>query len=122
MKRFIKSQLPAFVVMGFTPKSNHISGLIERSFDLTTSKDYVRLFRTYTGVDNIFGKTHNVCGREHAEYQLESMKEKYPDGNWQIYDINDKSLPVTLDLKSWEMLNHKIAKTFDIRNVRFEYK
>lgn len=125
-----KPNLPGYVVLGRKQGANAYQGVIESSFNLDLSDDRVRFFWTFgEATSNILPGTFKVDGFENAEEMQKYFTKRYPDMEFEIFDVHDEDIPFTFDWDQWRKDKTPNKETisgvrnkFGARNVKFEMK
>lgn len=121
-----EARMPGYIILGKRPLDNAYQGVVEGSFSMYLSPDYVNFFWTGTGY-SMLGK-HEVDGLKEAEHYQEYFASRYPDMVFEIFDVHSEDLPVVLD---WDGLTaglmpaetlSGVRNKFRARNFRFNMK
>ncbi|MFW6247156.1 MAG: hypothetical protein ACOC22_03240 [bacterium] len=113
-----------YVVLGISKdkEQQKIVGIIENSFSLNISENYVRVYtpKSYGYYDDDYNRrTYNFLKQQADEYQ-----KLYPEYKFHVYRIGSKHIPIKID---WNMIvKNKVDKysltKFYKRNLRFTKK
>lgn len=112
-----KAMLCWVVIVKQTPDGPWL-GYVENSFSMSYEPNYVRVWATFVGVDNIVGATHQVDGHAEATYNTKSLRKAHPDWEVAMYAGHNPEIPISIDWDKWYLAEGK----YGFRNAPFKPK
>lgn len=116
-------KIKGYIVLGLHKDGHKALGVIENSFSMGLSDEYVRVFRSFRRTTFSGGYNHQKTYNSLKRY-VEMYQSSYPDYEFRVYRVGSKRIPVSID---WiHVMNSKKNKTnynkFQMRNLRFKLK
>lgn len=117
--------MPGYVVLGKRKGGNAYSGLTENSFSMGLEVDYVLFFWWIT---NSWGYRTADEARKDAEDHRDKYNKSHPDMDFEVWDVRDPNLPITLDWEGWVVANESadtlsgVRNKYRARNFKFEMR
>lgn len=108
----IRDNAPAgcYVVLGRPDGSNALHGLVEHSFSMGTSPDFVRIWWT--------GKGYSILGEDMIDGRADAEGNSTAFPDFEVYDASADDLPIDIDWDAWRAAKRK----FDRRNAPFRMR
>jgi len=113
-----RSQLPAWVVLVRQTPDGPWLGYVENSFSMSYETNYVRVWPTFTGIDNIVGAKHHVDGHKDATRHADEIAKNRPDWIVGWWGREDPDCPVEVDWNAW----HRGTGKYAFRNAPMKAK
>lgn len=134
LERLPERLKPACVVLSYIEGQNAPRGVVENSFSMSRSPDYVNIYVSHRGAQSallnaLIGEEikFTTNGRESAEAY--AKRDSGTNERLEVWDVDDPNLPIVIDWVAWDAANEPVATTlsgvrdkFKARNAPFKMK
>lgn len=134
LERLPERLKPACVVLSYLEGRNAPQGVVEHSFAMSRSPDFVNVWLSRRGAQSallnaIVGEEikFTTNGRESAEAY--AKRDQGRNERLEVWDVDDPNLPIVIDWAAWDTANEPVTTTlsgvrdkFKARNAPFKMK